>query len=56
MIDSEIIEKNSDFELNMFWRMYLHPVTSPRLYAETRDNIEDIMWRWINKRSMLRGV
>lgn len=51
--DSEIIEKNADFKLNMFWRMYLHPIMGPRLRADTRDNIEDMMWRWINKRSKI---
>lgn len=53
VLDSPTIEKNADFKLNMFWRIYLNSVTGPRLSPETRDNIEDMMWRWINQRSKL---
>lgn len=53
VLDSATIEANADFKLHLFWRMYLHPDIHPRLHADTRDHIEEMMWNWIRQRSRL---
>lgn len=41
------------FSLNLLWRIYSDPAMNARLTPTARDNLEDMMWRWIHNRSIL---
>ena len=49
--DSDTIEFDVYFKLHLLWRIYCDPTMNARLTATARDNIEDIMWLFINERS-----
>lgn len=46
----------SYFWLHLVWRIYGDPVMNSRLTRESRDNIEDMMWRFVNHRSELEDA
>jgi len=45
------IDFEAYFKLHLMWRIYHDPDMNARLTTTARDNIEDMMWRWINQRS-----
>lgn len=49
----DTIDFDCYFKLNLIWRIYCDPDMNARLTATARDNIEDMMWRWIDARSKL---
>ena len=51
--DSTSIDFDAYFKLHLMWRIYHDPAMNARLTPTARDNIEDMMWRWINQRSTL---
>lgn len=51
--DSTSIDFEAYFKLHLMWRIYHDPDMNARLTTTARDNIEDMMWRWINQRSTL---
>jgi hypothetical protein len=51
--DSDTIDFDAYFKLHLMWRIYHDPAMNARLTPTARDNIEDMMWRWINQRSTL---
>lgn len=51
--DNTSIDFTSYFQLHMLFRIYADPVMNSRLTTTARDDIEDMMWRFINHRSRL---
>ncbi len=46
----------SYFQLPLLWRIYCDPVMNARLTTGPRQQIEEMMWHWIDKRSQLRDA
>ncbi len=49
--DATGISFDSYFWLHLVWRIYCDSTMNSRLTTEARDNIENMMWRFVNQRS-----